>query len=370
MARRQTSKAGTADDTTASSAEPAGADDGAKAANALARPFKVTFGAAGVVWLIAVALLIGGGGYLTWPYLTGATAPTQPNPTEQRLAALETTLARLGDDLAAGDPAARLDVLADTLAALDARVAALGARLAAIEATPPADDGLADRLVAVEETLAATPVASEQAVAAAARRLTAVADGLSSRIDALEARLEGSGGAATLLTDIAELREALLSAAPYAAVLAAVEARAGDDPAVAEALANLASHAATGVPTVARLRAEFVGLAPAIVRAAKAPEEGSWVDQTVANLRALWTVRCVGEAAQCDTATEAIVAHAEAKLGDDELADAVEAIEALEGGPAATAADWLARARARLDAEAALATLDTRAIATLRGAGG
>lgn len=363
MARRQTSKAKSADDTTASPAEPAGADDGAKATNALARPFKATFGTAGVVWLIAVALLIGGGGYLTWPYLTGATAPTQPNPTEQRLAALETTLAGLGDDLAAGDPAARLDVLADTLAAL-------GARLAAIEATPPADDSLADRLVAVEETLAATPVASEQAVAAAAQRLTAVADGLSSRIDALEARLEGSGGAATLLTDIAELREALLSAAPYAAALAAVKARAGDDPAVAEALANLASHAATGVPTVARLRAEFIGLAPAIVRAAKAPEEGSWVDQTVANLRALWTVRCVGEAAQCDTATEAIVAHAEAKLGDDELAAAVEAIEALEGGPAETAADWLARARARLDAEAALATLDTRAIATLRGAGG
>ena len=374
MARRQTSKAESADDTTASPAEPAGADDGAKAAATPSRPFKIKFGAAGVVWLIAVALLIGGGSYLTWPYLTGVTAPPPetagPSEAEQRLAALETALAGLGDDLAARDPAVRLAALADTLATLDARVAALGARLAAIETTPPADDGLADRVAAVEDTLAATPVASEQAVADAARRLTAMANGLADRLDAIEARLEGSGGAATLLTDIGELREALLTAAPYAAVLAAVEARAGDDPAIAEALANLASHAATGVPTVAKLRAEFVGLAPAIVRAAKAPEEGSWVDQTVANLQALWTVRCVGEAAQCDTATEAIVAHAEAKLDDDELADAIEAIEALEGGSAATAADWLARARARLDAEAALVTLDTRAIAALHGTDG
>ena len=124
------------------------------------------------------------------------------------------------------------------------------------------------------------------------------------------------------------------------------------------------------MPTVAKLRAEFVGLAPAIVRAAKAPEEGSWVDQTVANLQTLWTVRCVGEAAQCDTATEAIVARAEANLDDDELSDAIDAVAALEGDPAAAAADWLVRARTRRDAEAALVTLDDHAIAALSGAGG
>lgn len=392
MARQQTSKTQTADDAAASPTEPAAPDgeaDGAAAAPS--RPIKAKFGATGVIWLIAVVLLIGGGGYLTWPYLTGATAPPRPNATEQRLATIEAAVAGLGDDLAARDPAARLDALAGTLAGLDGRLGALGDRLegfddrlAAIESTPPADDGLAERLAAVERTLAATPAASERAVADAAQRLTAMADGLSDRLaalegrlagsdalagrlDALEARLEGSGGAATMLTEVGELRDALRTADPYAAALAAVEARAGDDPAVAEALAKLASHAATGVPTVAKLRAEFVGLAPAIVRAAKAPEEGSWVDQTMANLRALWTVRCVGKAAECDTATEAIVARAEAKLDDDELADAIDAIETLEGDPAAAAADWLARARTRLDAEAALAALDDRAIAALGG---
>ena len=376
MARQQTSKTGTADDAAASPTEPAAPDgeaDGTAAAPS--RPIKVKFGATGVIWLIAVVLLIGGGGYLTWPYLTGATAPPQPNATEQRLATIESAVAGLGDELAARDPAARLDALADTLAGLDGRLGALGdrlealdGRLAAIESTPPADDGLAARLTAVEQTLAATPVESERAFADAAQRLTAVADGLSSRIDALEgrlagidaltarlgaieARLEGSGGAATMLTDIGDLRAALRTAEPYAAELAAVGARAGDDPAIADALATLALHVETGVPTVAKLRAEFVGLAPAIVRAAKAPEEGSWVDQTVANLQTLWTVRCVGEAAQCDTATEAIVARAEAKLDDDELSDAIDAVAALEGDPAAAAADWLVRARTRRDAE-------------------
>ncbi len=78
MARRRSSKTETTDQAAASPAEPAapaGENVGAKAATALSRPFRVKFGAAGVVWLVAVALLVIGGGYLTWPYLTGATAP-------------------------------------------------------------------------------------------------------------------------------------------------------------------------------------------------------------------------------------------------------------------------------------------------------
>ena len=380
MAGRQTSKT---DTTNGAAAPPAGENDDVTAAAAPAQPFKRSFGAAGVVWLIAVVLLIGGGTYLTWPYLTGSVAPptkpAQTSATEQRLATLEAAVASRGDDLAERDPAARLAGLADTLAGLDARVGAL-------ETAPPVDDGLADRLAAVEETLAATPAASEQAVAAAAQRLTATADGLSDRLDALEGRLAaidalsarldtlearladsgGAAGAAAMLA-VGQLRAALRGAAPYTAELAAVATAAGGDPAAAAALAALDAHAETGVPTVANLRTDFAGLAAAIVRAQAAPEEGSWVDKTMANLGGLWTVRCVGDDAVCDSATEAIVARAEARLAANDLAGAVNAVEALDADPAATVADWLGRSRARLAVEAALTALDARAIAALGG---
>ncbi len=398
MARRQTSKTETTDETattepsaTAEPAAPGGADDGAKAATTPSRPFKVRFGAAGVVWLIAVALLIGGGSYLTWPYLTGVTAPPPetagPSEAEQRLATLESAVAALGGEIAARDPAARLAALAETLDGREARMAALDERIAALETTPPADDGLADRLAAVEETLAATPAASEQAVAAAAQRLTAVAGGLSSRIDALEgrlaeidtltarlgaleARLADNGGAAgpAALLAVGQLRAALRGAGPYGAELAAVAAVAGDDPAAAAALAALGARAETGVPTVAMLRTEFAGLASGIVRAAATPEEGSWVEQTVANLRGLVTWRCVDDDDMACEGDEAIVAQAEALLVADDLAGAVKRVETLDAGPAAAAAAaWLGRARARLEAEAAIAALDARAIAALGG---
>ena len=173
-------------------------------------------------------------------------------------------------------------------------------------------------------------------------------------------------GAGTLLA-VAQLRAALTRSGPYGAELEALRSIAGeDDPAVRAALAALAPAAAAGIPTLARLRGRFAGLADQVVRAGYAPPGGSWLEQTFARLSELVTVRPVGDQV-AGTTPAAIVARTEAWLAAGDLAAAVTEAAALDGAPAAVAADWLADARTRLAAGRALATLDSRAVAALAG---
>jgi hypothetical protein len=80
----------------------------------------------------------------------------------------------------------------------------------------------------------------------------------------------------------------------------------------------------------------------------------------------LVTVRSVGADAEGSDA-DARVARAEARLADGDLAGAVAEIEGLEGPAAEAAAGWLERARARLAAEQALASLQEQASDLLTG---
>jgi hypothetical protein len=85
-------------------------------------------------------------------------------------------------------------------------------------------------------------------------------------------------------------------------------------------------------------------------------------------LSELVSVRPVGEDVEGDDAA-ARVARAEAVLAKGDLAGAVAELEGLTGQAAEAAAPWLADARARLDAEAALAALQSIAVARLAPAG-
>ena len=83
----------------------------------------------------------------------------------------------------------------------------------------------------------------------------------------------------------------------------------------------------------------------------------------LARLSALVTIRPEGENAQGDDPL-ARLARAEARLNAGDVAAAVGELSALPAGPIAdAAAPWLARARARLDAEAAIASLQDAALA-------
>ena len=152
--------------------------------------------------------------------------------------------------------------------------------------------------------------------------------------------------------------------------LAAVRALGGDDPDIAQAAAELEPFAATGVRTLAALRAEFPKTANAVVRAAPATAGESWTERVVDQLASLVVVRRLGSGAIAAGGVDGIVAQAETALQGGDLQAAVTALERLDGAPAEAATEWLRDARARLTADRALATLQQLAIVRLSTARG
>ncbi len=352
-------------------------------------------GVVGALAALAVAALLAAA-YLAWPSLqprrvaeTEAAGSAALAAVESRLADLEAALGRGAAQPAGGDEAGRIADLGAALAALDDRIAALD------EAAQPVP-GLAERLAALEEGVAAAPSAGggagvagladridalERAVAAAPEgvalgaleskieRLVALAGDLVGRIAALERRSAPAAGTSpALLLAVGQLRAALRGSGPFDVELDALLAVAADDPEVGGAVAALTERAREGVPTLDVLRAGFAAIAGPVVRADDAPEEASRVERWISRFTSLVTVRPVGDVP--GDSADAVVARAEARLAEGDLAEAVAEVEGLEGAPAEAAADWLADARARLAAERALAALDARAVAALGTAGG
>ncbi|MGH6979897.1 MAG: COG4223 family protein, partial [Stellaceae bacterium] len=168
-----------------------------------------------------------------------------------------------------------------------------------------------------------------------------------------------------LLLSLAALRVAVEGSGPYDAELAAARTLAGDRQEMKDGLAPLADDAKTGVPSTAALAERFDrSVAPAILRARGEPRSGDWWQQIRARLERLVVIRRVapGGPAPRD-ATEAAVSKAAAALRAGDLAHAVAALDDLSGDAALAAAPWLAQARRRLDAEAALAKLWRDAVA-------
>jgi hypothetical protein len=185
----------------------------------------------------------------------------------------------------------------------------------------------------------------------------------------LRAGAAASRSGPALVLAVGQMREALRTSEPFAEELEAVQALAADDPAVAEALAAFSGRAEAGIPTAAELAARFDGVAGAVVRAAAAAGDGGWVEQALAGLASVVTVRPTGEEVG-GTGPGAAVARAEARLGAGDLDGAVAALASLRGPAAAAAADWLDGARARHAAERGLKALHAHAVRVLSRAGG
>jgi hypothetical protein len=194
---------------------------------------------------------------------------------------------------------------------------------------------------------------------------------LADRVEKVEAgfrdmQARRSSASAQLLA-VGQLREALAKAMPFDAELRSLKALAGQDAEMEAALETLKSRAVTGIPTFPVLASRFTALSPVIVRADVLPTEQNWWRKTLDRLASLITIeREDGNTA--GSSPSAIVARAQAALAQDDLAGAVAELEALQGGPADQAANWLADARARLAADKAVSELTAHVVAAI-GAG-
>ncbi len=254
-----------------------------------------------------------------------------------------------------------------------ADLASISARLAALEQRPAGSAGDAAALEKVKADLAAFD-----------QRLK-VAEGAAGDIGALKqalaqlaaANAKSGSGAAGIALSINQLQRLISSGKPYASAIATLEKFGSGDPqlsaALAPSLGALKANADKGVATLAELQGSFPATADAITHAASSVAEttspdASFGERVLARLSSLVTIRPEGENVQGDEPL-ARLARGEAKLNAGDVEGAAGELSGLPAGPIAEAAKpWLDRARARLDAEAALDRLQSDAIAALAGA--
>ncbi|HZU87878.1 MAG TPA: mitofilin family membrane protein [Stellaceae bacterium] len=268
----------------------------------------------------------------------------------------------------------RLDADAAAVADLKAGLADLDRRLKTVTAQGGATAGLAaqladfgrrlDRVAAQTAARPAVDPAAVQELQHSVAGLDKRLGGLADRIAALAARrtapIPPQGKEAALALSLLQMRERVDAAQPFAAPYDAFAALARDRPALLAAAAPLAPLAHGGVPSRAALARDLSHLAGAIATARPAPpvgprEGGDWGARVLDQLRRLVIVRRLdgGDRAPARAAVD----RAESDLARGDLAAAVATLQTLSGPAAAAAQPWLAAARRRLEAEAALARL-------------
>ena len=297
---------------------------------------------------------------------TTAPAPSQRDdePAPAGNASEEPSSTVTVSDAAPDTPApAPIDVAADALGTLGARLDALEAESADASGAGAAVAALEQRLQALEQDPAQQ--AFDRALATWEEQRARLESALA-EVTARLARFEeeatrqsaADGHLVGLVLASGDLTAALASARPFAPVLATFRGLAGEDPEIESALARLAPFAATGVPTLGGLRARFPAAANAIVRAAPAAEDSDWIDETVTRLSQLVTIRRTGGAID-PASLDGRLVEAESALVEGDLARAVAIVEALmpEAQGADRAGSWLRDARARAEVDDALAGL-------------
>ncbi len=239
---------------------------------------------------------------------------------------------------------ARLDGIAATLTDLDTR-------LTTVERAPSEDGSVTQtaitsferELQGLRDELAAQEVRFQTMADEAAATL---ADAQSAAA-ATEAEATAAADAAALRAATARLRAALDTGAALTGPLADLES-AGI--AVPEALAEPAD---TGVPTLAALQSDFPDVSRAALAATRAAEDSAGMGSLFSSML---QVRSVEPRAGDDP--DAVLSRAEAAVRENRLADALTELDTLPEVATEALAPWRAAATARLDAIAAVDTLD------------
>ncbi|NBC33297.1 MAG: hypothetical protein GVY13_11535, partial [Alphaproteobacteria bacterium] len=302
-----------------------------------------------------------------------------------RIAALEEALAEAGEAGAPVDATAlaalsgQLDAINGRLAGLETRmtevvedrIAAIRDRLGALDDLRASLQSVDERLTALEDAPLADPAMADTIAQLQARagELSGALSSVRQRIDAVaqqaaERRAADLRGQALSLAT-AQLRQQVNAGAAFAVPLQAALSLIDADSQAYQALAPLEAHAAEGIPTREALAVRFEDVAVQAREAAALPADADWFDEAVSAVSGLVSVTPVpGEAAGADS-VEGRLARAAYRVSNGNLETAVEALRGLEGPAADAVSGWLAEAEARLAADAALRTLEERAIRRL-----
>lgn len=255
----------------------------------------------------------------------------------------------------------------DSLKQQSEKIAASAASAAA--ADRPAPD-IAQPLEDINQRLSQVEAGSGR-LSALEQRLGDVQTALSDIQATVDKNADRASRPAAAVLAINQLADALGRGGGYGPELESVRAiAAGEGSEMASAITTLKQWSESGVSTPGEIRATFPAMAQAVAQTQFQSEGGSWYDDVRNRLSALVTVRKVGDNALAGGGIDAALAQADAALERGDLAGSVKAIESLNGAAAGAAADWLAKARDRLAADKALASLRTAAIAKLNAAQG
>lgn len=164
---------------------------------------------------------------------------------------------------------------------------------------------------------------------------------------------------AALALAVANLTRSSQTSQPFATELQALSLLTEADPAVG----GMEQYAAQGLPSLEDLRRDFAGLAPRVVRAWRISEKQGVLGRIWANILGSVSIRPVGEAT--GNLPPALVARAEMRLSEGNLAGAVQELETLEGESANVASTWLSAARSRLELDRLVTDLNGRVIASI-----
>ncbi|MHA1134291.1 MAG: COG4223 family protein [Alphaproteobacteria bacterium] len=298
--------------------------------------------------------------------LAGLESKTPDTPPElaslaERVDQLDASLKSMADAVKDGGSVADAAAIGQQInaaeARLDAKINETLAKTAGADGASIA--GLKKEVAGLEAKLKALTEA-ELGKGEASRLAPEVAE-LDERLDRLESTLPplleavdkeaADTKAATLAMAFANLRASVDAGRPYAtelSTLAALSPGAGD-------IGPLLEYEDDGIPTLRQLTVSFKETRDK-VPAAPSADDDTFLNRLMSSAESLVKVKRVDGAAEGAT-PDAVLARAEAKLAQGDLAAAAAEVGTLQG-PARTAfAKWLDQARARLDAEETLQRL-------------
>ena len=266
-------------------------------------------------------------------------------------------------------PATDTTALSSQIDQLRQEIAALQSRPA-----PTADEGLANRVAALEAATGSTGAVSEEAVSALKDDIALLRSAVEStagnnvqledRIESVEAKMDDRGPEQQVARAIAAaaLKAAIDRGGSFETELQTFGSVAGDDPAIA----GLQKFAATGVPSRAELQREFPKVADAMLEATIQPDPDQGIaGRLLSSAMSVVKVRRVGNV-EGDT-PEAIVARIEEALRNGDLKASVREWDALPEPAKATSRDFRQKLDARIQVEDLVGGTLTRAVTGTQG---